>query len=338
MTEAQEGTRRADGGRWWWCGGQGYRSLLPGLLAAALIGHAPMGVGQSRNGFDLRGAAVPLAAIESGGPPRDGIPAIDRPKFVPAGEASFLTPGDRVLGLVRQGVAKAYPVRILNWHEIVNDRFGREPIVVTFCPLCGTGMAFESRIGGRALDFGVSGLLYNSDVLLYDRQTESLWSQILAKAISGPFQGTALQAVPLTHTTWVDWQRRHPDTQVLSLETGYVRNYGRDPYVGYLRSEQLMFTVGARSRRYHPKESVIGIELQGRAKAYPFIELAKAASPLHDRIGDTPVFVHFDLAQRTGAVFGANGYELPSVIGFWFAWYAFHPSGEVFAVPSAKER
>lgn len=338
MTELRETTRGTDGDRRWFYGrgGQTYWRLLAGLLAGAIIGHASLGFGQTRNGFDLRGASVPVAAIESGGPPRDGIPAIDRPKFVSARDATFLTPGDRVLGLVRHGVAKAYPVRIMNWHEIVNDRFGSEKIVVTFCPLCGTGMAFESQIGGRALDFGVSGLLYNSDVLLYDRQTESLWSQILGKAISGAFQGTALRAVPLAHTTWSDWQQRHPATRVLSMETGHARNYGRDPYAEYLRSEELMFSVAAESRRYHPKESVIGIELHGHTKAYPFVELAKAVSPLRDRIGDSPVLVHFDVTQRTGAVFDANGHELPSVIGFWFAWYAFHPNGEVFAAPSTK--
>lgn len=340
MTDLLGRRRGADGDRRWLHGrgGRAYWRLLTSLLAGAIIGHASMGFGQTLNGFDLRGATVPAAAIEPGGPPRDGIPAIDRPKFVSARDAPFLTPGDRVLGLVRHGVAKAYPVRIMNWHEIVNDRFGSEKIAVTFCPLCGTGMAFESQIGGRALDFGVSGLLYNSDVLLYDRQTESLWSQILGKAISGAFKGTALRAVPLVHTTWSDWRRRHPETQVLSMDTGYVRSYGRDPYAEYLRSEQLMFAVAAESRRYHPKESVIGVELQGRAKAYPFVELAKAASPLHDRIGDTPVLVRFDVTHRTGGIFDANGRELPSVIGFWFAWYAFHPDGEVFAAPATKAR
>jgi len=302
------------------------RSLLMGLL----IWPALMAFGQSLNGFDLRGAAVPIAAIEAGGPPRDGIPAIDRPQFVSARQASFLTPGDRVLGLVRNGVTKAYPIRIMNWHEIVNDRFGNEKIVVTFCPLCGTGMAFESQLGERTLDFGVSGLLYNSDVLLYDRQTESLWSQILARAVSGPLKGSSLKAVPVAHTTWMDWKKSHPETQVLSMATGHLRNYGRDPYADYLRSEQLMFSVTAESRRYHPKESVIGIELNGHTKAYPFVELAKAASPLHDRIGDTPVTIRFDVRHRTGAVFAMNGEELPSVIGFWFAWHAFHPDGEVF--------
>lgn len=338
MTEAQGTTRRAGSDRRWACGrgGPAYRRLLAGLLAGVIIGHAPMGFGQSLNGFDLRGAAVPVAAIEPGGPPRDGIPAIDRPKFVSARDAAFLTPGDRVLGLVRHGVAKAYPVRIMNWHEIVNDRFGSEKIVVTFCPLCGTGVAFASQIGDRALDFGVSGLLYNSDVLLYDRQTESLWSQLLGKAISGALQGTALRSVPLAHTTWIDWRRRHPETYVLSMETGHARNYGRDPYAEYLRSEQLLFSVAAESRRYHPKESVIGIELHGHTKAYPFVELAKAVSPLRDRIGNSSVLVRFDVTQRTGAVFDANGHELPSVIGFWFAWYAFHPDGEVFAAPSSK--
>ena len=131
--------------------------------------------GQEKNGFSVTNALIPVDEIRSGGPPRDGIPAIDRPRFVTADAAGFLQASDRVLGITRNGVSKAYPVAILNWHEIVNDRIANEPIVITFCPLCGTGIAYLATTGDQVLDFGVSGLLYNSDMLLYDRQTESLW-------------------------------------------------------------------------------------------------------------------------------------------------------------------
>ncbi|MES9860025.1 MAG: DUF3179 domain-containing (seleno)protein, partial [Candidatus Thiodiazotropha sp. 4PDIVS1] len=137
-----------------------------------------------KNGFDLSSASIKVSEVLSGGPPRDGIPAIDQPEFVSSDEADFLTPDDRILGVVRNGVAKAYPISILNWHEIVNDVFDDEPVVITFCPLCGTGMAFEAMIDRQTLTFGVSGLLYNSDVLLYDRHSESLWSQIMKQSIS----------------------------------------------------------------------------------------------------------------------------------------------------------
>jgi hypothetical protein len=281
------------------------------------------------NGFDLSGALVPVDAIERGGPPRDGIPSIDEPRFISADAASFLAPGDRVLGVHRNGVAKAYPVAILNWHEIVNDRFAGEPITVTYCPLCGTGMAYEARVGEQTLDFGVSGLLYNSDVLFYDRQTESLWSQIMARAVTGPMRGERLEMIALTHTTWADWHSRHPDTQVLSRETGYSRDYGRDPYAGYGRSAEIWFQVSHHDARFHPKEPVLGVEIDGHAKAWPMSALNKPE--LRDTVGGHDVIVRYDDKHETGAIHDAGtGEEIPSVIAFWFAWYAFYPETAVF--------
>jgi len=285
----------------------------------------------TRNGFDLAGALVPISQIESGGPPKDGIPAIDQPRFVAAGDAHFLHADDRVLGVVRNGVAKAYPVRILNWHEIVNDTFAAEPIVVTFCPLCGTGIAYVSQADGKALSFGVSGLLYNSDVLLYDRQTQSLWSQILAEAVSGPLKGSRLTAIALTHTSWADWSHRHPDTLVLSTDTGFVSDYTRDPYAGYLHSRTLMFPVARHSWRYPPKEPVIGVEVDGKFKAYPFVELARIkGGRITDTLGGKTLAIRYDAEHRTGAVFDAQGKEIPTITAFWFAWYAFHHDTDVF--------
>lgn len=309
------------------------RALQAGFFALAASGillasGAPLAA--ERNGFDLSGALVPEEEIRHGGPPKDGIPAIDRPSFVRAGDARFLRPEERVLGVVRNGVAKAYPIAILNWHEVVNDRFGSDPVVVTFCPLCGTGTAHQARVRGRALQFGVSGLLYNSDVLLYDRQTGSLWSQLLSSAVTGPLRGERLVAVPISHTTWSDWRERHPDTLVLSPDTGHARDYGRDPYAGYAQAEDLMFPVRFASRRFHPKELVIGVERDGRAKAYAFSELERTRTPLADRLGGEKLRIVFDSRHRTGRVLDGEGKEIASVIAFWFAWYAFHPDTEVF--------
>jgi hypothetical protein len=208
--------------------------------------------------------------------------------------------------------------------------FGAEPVVVTFCPLCGTGMAFLATVDGRALKFGVSGLLYNSDVLLYDRQTESLWSQIMTTAITGPMKGQRLTLTPVAHTSRADWRQRHPDTLVLSPDTGHARDYRRDPYVGYVQSEQVMFPLRFKSQRFHPKESVIGVVIDGRAKAYPFSELERATTPLMDTLGARPVRIEYDAEHRTGRVLDATGQDIPSVIGFWFAWYGFHPDTEVY--------
>ena len=284
------------------------------------------------NGFDVTDPLIPADEIRHGGPPRDGIPAIDSPLFTSADEAGFLNEDDRVLGLVRNGLAKAYPIRILDWHEIVNDAFGNESVVVSFCPLCGTGMAFDATIDGKARSFGVSGLLYNSDVLLYDRETESLWSQIMRQSVSGPMKGQSLEQLPLTHTTWRDWLTRHPDTLVLSTETGYSRDYSRSPYGGYGQSANIFFPVKNKSSKYHPKELVIGINVDGSAKAYPFAELSKGANLIRDTINGSELQIEFDATNRTARVLDGEGSEVPSTISFWFAWYAFYPETDVYTL------
>lgn len=309
-------------------------ALSKRLTATAVIGGLLILItaasGQSLNGFDLSNSSLPVNEILSGGPPRDGIPAIDRPKFIAANQAAFLGSNDRVLGIYHRGIARAYPIRILNWHEIVNDQFAGEAVVVSFCPLCGTGTAF-STLHGKAKTFGVSGLLYNSDLLLYDRETESLWSQIAAKAIAGPLRGESLKLLPIVHTTWVDWRTRYPDTTVLSTDTGYSRDYQRSPYAGYENSDRLLFPVGRLDRRYHPKEQVIGVAINGHYKVYPFSELARTAGEVSDEIGGRKVLVRFDKAQRSAQVFNAGGEPIPSLTGFWFAWMAFHPDSAVFS-------
>jgi hypothetical protein len=314
-------------------------ALVPVLLLALTAGKGWAQATESDiapfNGFDVSNASISTLAIQRGGPPKDGIPAIDRPKFAGAAQAG-LADGDRVLGLALNGIARAYPVRILNWHEVVNDRFGERAIAVTYCPLCGTGMAFEAGSGAQAMSFGVSGLLYNSDVLLYDRKTQSLWSQILQQAISGPARGSKLVAVPLTHTTWADWRRCHPATQVLSTDTGFARDYGRDPYAGYDRVQSLMFEVQHRDDRFALKEWVLGVELGGRTKAYPFGVLARrvdAKGELVDHLGGKRLRVRYDAAHGTAEAFDAEGRPLPSVMAFWFAWVAFHPRTEVLRAP-----
>ena len=191
------------------------------------------------NGFDLSNAQIPDTAIERGGPPRDGIPALDAPRFESVQQARWLKAEDRVLGIQRNGVARAYPVAILNWHEIVNDVIGGEAVAITYCPLCGTGIAFAARLNGRDAHFGVSGLLYNSDVLLYDRETESLWSHILGTAVSGTMAGHALLRISLMHTSWHDWRARFAQSEVLSTRTGYNRDYTGNPYQGYANSRSI---------------------------------------------------------------------------------------------------
>lgn len=287
------------------------------------------------NGFDVNGASVPVNAIQRGGPPRDGIPSIDKPVFVAAKDAR-LRDDDRVLGVAIAGVARAYPVRILNWHEVVNDRFGARAVVVTYCPLCGTGMAFDAQVGGRAASFGVSGLLYNSDVLLYDRETLSLWSQIMQTAVTGPRKGTRLTSVATTHTSWADWRSRHPGTQVLSTQTGFARDYQRDPYAGYDSVPRLMFDVQHRDERVPLKEWVLGVEVDGAHKAYPFSALAQRVDgkgELLDTVGGRKLRIRYHAAHRSAEAFDEQGRAWPGTMAYWFAWVAFHPRTAVLGRP-----
>lgn len=297
-----------------------------GVLLLAVIGLA----GRPSGEFDFSRHSVPLDQIMAGGPPKDGIPAILTPDFVSATEAGFLDEQDRILGLADGQEAKAYPVKILNWHEIVNDWLAGKPVVVTYCPLCGTGIGFHPVVNGRALTFGVSGLLYQSDMVMYDHQTESLWSQISMEAIAGPMTGITLTHIFLEHTTWGEWLRAHPATRVLSTQTGYRRDYRQDPYLGYAQRADLMFPVTKTDSRFHPKEWILGLTAGGVAKAYPFSELKKVESPLQDEVNGQRFMIRFNSDTRSASALDADGNRVPTVMAFWFAWYAFHPETEVF--------
>ncbi len=278
-------------------------------------------------GFRLSNLQIPLEEIYDGGPPRDGIPSIDRPIFIAAAANEFLLPEDRVLGVIYNGIAKAYPINILNYHEIVNDQFGTKAVVVTYCPLCASGMAFQAEIDGRARTFGVSGLLYNSDVLLYDRETESIWSQIRMQSVAGRSSGQSMEYITTEQTTWADWQERHPETLVLSHETGFVRDYSQTPYWDYEASPTLFFPVSQEDQRLPRKSRVIGVEIDGQFKAYP---LSHLGATTQDTFAGQELLIQYNSEAETAQVYTAEGTRIASVELFWFAWYAFHPETEVF--------
>jgi Protein of unknown function (DUF3179) len=305
------------------------RSIASAALTVAALVFVSAPAAQTLNGFDLQEALVDPAEIQRGGPPKDGIPAIDRPRFV-APDLAKMKPGERILGVERNGEAKAYPVRILNWHEVVNDSVGGEPVAVTYCPLCGSGVTFSRVVKDEPRSFGVSGLLYNSDVLLYDRESNSLWSQILGKAVTGPAKGEKLAVVPTAHTSWEDWFARHPETLVLSEDTGFARDYSRDPYAGYDVNPVILFPVANSSSIFDNKEVVLGLEIDGMHKAYPFAELAKTEGVVVDRFAGREIRIAYDATHRTAHVLDKNGRELPSIMSYWFAWYAFYPESAVF--------
>jgi hypothetical protein len=199
--------------------------------------------------------------VLSGGPPPDGIPAIDAPVFEPADEAGWLEDDEPVLSLTVGGETRAYPLQVMTWHEIVNDTVDGVPVAVTYCPLCNSGVAFERRVDGRVLSFGTSGMLYADNLVMYDRQTESLWPQLTGQAAIGVLTGEELVAIPVGVVAWSDFRDANPSAPVLTRDTGFDRPYGSNPYVGYDDPDgSLLFGLpGEADERLAVKERVVGI-------------------------------------------------------------------------------
>jgi hypothetical protein len=279
------------------------------------------------NGFDLANSLVPADEIVRGGPERDAIPALDSPPFVAAADAPWRDEA-WVIGVAEGSDARAYPLAILVWHEVVNDRLGGRPLLVSYCPLCGTALVFDRRVGGAERRFGISGLLYRSDLLMFDRESESLWSQISAHALTGPARASRLTLVRSRLVRWADWKRAHPETTVLSRETGHVRPYGQTPYEGYATSERLVFPV-PRDPRYHPKMRTLGLRTaDGRARGYPLVEVQRAGGFVAESPFGKPVTIRLDPESQAFEVDAPEPIEV--IDGFWFAWAAFHPDASVY--------
>ena len=241
---------------------------------------------------DFGKRTVPLEEIHSGGPPKDGIPAIDRPIFVTPDEAGkWLDRHEPVIVFERNGDARAYPLQILMFHEIVNDTVGGIPVAVTFCPLCNASLVFDRRIAGAVLDFGTTGKLRKSDLVMYDRQTESWWQQFTGKGIVGRNAGMTLLQLPATITAFDDFRRAYPRGRVLSRQTGFVRPYGRNPYRGYDRIGDIPFLFhDPIDPRLPAMERVLGVIQGGRVKIYAFPAIA-ALSVINDEVGGAPIAV-----------------------------------------------
>jgi hypothetical protein len=191
--------------------------------------------------------SVSLDDLHQGCPARDCIPSIDDPKFISAADATYVADDDIVIAISFGGEHRAYPTRILDHHEIVNDTIADTPLAITYCPLCGSAVGVRRDVGNTITEFGVSGVLYNSDLVFYDRETETLWDQVEAKGIVGPLTGETLDLVPVTMTRWSRWREAHPDTLVLSTDTGFEEDYSGDPYAEYRSTDRLFFPV-ARAR------------------------------------------------------------------------------------------
>ncbi|MDT8341348.1 MAG: DUF3179 domain-containing protein [Longimicrobiales bacterium] len=267
------------------------RSATALLLALAVLPGALLGQDNWRTDFSK--ATVPLDEIVSGGPPKDGIPAIDDPSFVSVRAADrWLGDREPVLVVEHEGVVKGYPFQILIWHEIVNDEVGGLPLSVTYCPLCNTALVFHRRHEGVVRDFGTTGRLRHSDMVMYDRQTETWWQQATGEGIVGELAGSRLELYPVQTMAWQDFKRVHPDAPILSRETGYDRPYGRNPYTGYDRSRGPMATFFSKrvDDRLPAMERVAAFSVGDAEVAYPFTTLEERRV-LNDRVGGDAVVV-----------------------------------------------
>ena len=292
---------------------------------------------------------------------KDCIPSIDNPGFESASSAdAWLQDSDLVMGLEVNGETRAYPLRILNRHEIVNDRVGGEPVAVTYCPLCRSGLTYSRRVGNRTLEFGVSGRLLNANLVMYDRQTDTFWSQVQGNALVGPLVPEALNLVPSSITEWGRWSEANPDTRVLSRSSGQggPGAYTTDPYEGYEDSKKVGFGVDEVDDRLPSKELVYGVAVGGESKAYTE-DAVERENLIEDEVGGVPVAVvenqasgtvtvllrelngtEIDLSLRNNTLVSSRGSWTPegdpvsanqslrtlNSHGFyWFAWSKFHP-------------
>lgn len=287
---------------------------------------------------DFTKASVPFDEILSGGPPKDGIPAIDAPRFVAVAEAENLSPTEPVIGLEIAGDARAYPLRILTWHEIVNDTVGGTPVAVTYCPLCNAAIVFDRRVDGTATTFGTTGLLRHSDLVMYDRATESWWQQFLGEAIVGSHTGKRLDLIPARLESWANFAARFPGGKVLVPNDPDLRPYGANPYVGYDNAARPFLYDGALPEGIAPMARVVAIgdtawsldllRREGRIESGGLVLTwtAGQASALDSRVITEGREVGNVVVQRRGP----EGMEdVPYDVTFAFVFHAFRPEGVI---------
>ncbi len=234
---------------------------------------------------------VHYGEIFSGGVPRDGIPPIDNPQFVSVEEASaWLADQEPVFALSYNGETKGYPLQILIWHEVANDEIAGEPVAVTFCPLCNSAITFKRTVDGTVYDFGVSGKLRNSDLIMWDRQTESWWQQVTGEAIVGEMVGTQLEMIPTQLVSFADFKAAFPEAQVLSQKTGFSRNYGQNPYRGYDTDQRPFLFADIPDPRLQAVDRVVVVVNGDTAKAYPY-KILTAEKVVADAVGNQDVVI-----------------------------------------------
>ena len=287
---------------------------------------------------DFSKSAVAFDEILSGGPPKDGIPSIDDPRFVSVAEAGELSPSEPVIGLEVAGDARAYPLRILTWHEIVNDTVGGTPVAVTYCPLCNAAIVFDRRVGGAATTFGTTGLLRHSDLVMYDRATESWWQQFLGEAIVGERTGERLALVPARLESWANFAARFPEGRVLVPNDPNLRPYGANPYVGYDSAAFPFLYKGGLPDGIAPMARVIAVgdeawsldllRRQGRIESGDLVltwTAGQASALDSERLADGKDVGNVVVQRRDPD--GLS--DVPYDVTFAFVFHAFRPQGEI---------
>ncbi len=300
-----------------------YNNTFQQLVFFILVIFTQSAYSDQLNGFDISKLNIDANDILGGGPAKDGIPSIDQPKFISPSDVDFLNDDDLVISYSLNGITKAYPIRILIWHEIVNDFIADQAITVTYCPLCGTGMVFDRNINNTIRSFGVSGLLYYSDVLMYDRETLSLWTQLGMKGVSKDAIGLNLKWLVSTHMTWKSWREAYPQGKVLSTDTGFNRLYSSAAYADYFKSDNTMFPVPKFRTELPQKDKILGVIIDGQAKAYPLKKLEKALT-VKDIVNNQHIKIHYNNQAIT--VTDTQNNTIPSVVAYWFAWQSFYPN------------
>ena len=310
-------------------------SLLLVAATAPKPGVDGVGASDRMNGFAITHALVDRAAIVPGGPPRDGIKSIDAPRWVAPDEAKWAAPDSPILGVAVAGEAHAYPIAILEYHQIVNDAIGGVPVLLTYDPLAGVPLAFRRTLDGRQLHFGVSGLLYNSNFLLYDRETSSLWSQFEGRAIAGELAGRKLERLRLVQEDYGSWLAAQPKTRVLAPPTQGQIDYGTSPFEAYAAEDDVHYPILAKDRRFHAKELVVGAVVGGKARAYVASLISREGGKIEDDFQGRKIQI--DYAPDLGVFRWSAPMDVEVTEAYWFAWKAFHPDTEIWHDPGKVE-
>jgi hypothetical protein len=306
------------------------------LLLAAVMAAAAESPGKAvLNGFALERSSVPKESILPGGPARDAIRSVDAPVFATASEATrWVRPDTPVIGVEAGGEAHAYPVHVMEYHQIVNDRIGGLEVVVTYDPLTDTSIAYRSRAGDRVLTFGVSGLIHRSNFLLYDRQTESLWSQFTGEALCGELMGRHLDRLVTRVTPFQRWMERHPESTVMALPEPKRIDYRHSSYAAYWISEKVPFPLRNVDERFHPKELVLGFEIGGKSRVYLGSIMTRAGARIVDEFAGQRLRIAYD--GETGTFDWQAPESVTVTHAYWFAWKEFHPDSEIWQEPAAS--